>query len=220
VKVAWLALACACALPAQVAEKANSGYKTPEGRQQVAARLTAPDRDQRQKPEELVQAMELKPGMAVADIGTGVGYMLPYLSRAVGPTGRVLAQDIQSDFLEKATAKAEREKLSNVSFFKGAERDPNLPENGVDVALALDSYHHWDYPEEMLAALRKSLRDGGRFVVVEFYKREGAMPGGNALEHIRADETEVIKEIEASGFRLLSKREHVPGSQYVLVFQK
>src|SRR5712691_6362702 len=101
---------------AQVADKANSGYKTPEGRERVAQTLIAPDRDTRQKPEELARAMALQPGMVVADIGTGVGYMLPFLSRAAGAGGRVLAEDIQDDFLEKARARAKSEKLANVTF--------------------------------------------------------------------------------------------------------
>src|SRR5438309_1792768 len=84
-------ITCASSLTAQVAEQANQGYKTKEGRANVAKVLSAADRDQKQKPKELVEAMSLKPGMVVADIGTGVGYMLPFLSEAVGPGGRVLA---------------------------------------------------------------------------------------------------------------------------------
>ena len=204
---------------AQVADKANSAYKTPEGREQVARTLVAPDRDARQKPEELVQAMLLKPGMVVADIGTGAGYMLPFLSRAVGPSGRVLAEDIQDDFLEKARGKAESEKLGNVTYIKGGETDPMLPKSGVDVALALDSYHHYDYPEKMLAGIRRGLKPGGKLVVVEYYKSATAMPNGRALEHIRLDAPDVIKEIEANGFRLVSRREHVKDSQYMVTFQ-
>ena len=203
---------------AQVAEKANSGYKTPEGREQVARTLIAPDRDARQKPEELVQAMSIKPGMVVADVGTGAGYMLPFLSRAVGANGRVLAEDIQDDFLAKARSKAESEKLGNITYIKGSETDPMLPKGGVDVALALDSYHHYDYPEKMLAGLRKGLKPGGRLVIVEYYKSATAMPNGRALEHIRLDAPDVIKEIEANGFRLVSQREHIKGSQYMLTF--
>ena len=203
----------------QVAEKANAGYKTPEGRERVIQTLTAPDRDGRQKPVELVRAMALEPGMVVADIGTGAGYMLPFLSRAVGAKGAVLAEDIQDDFLAKARLKAETEKLVNVSFIKGGETDPMLPEAGVDVALALDSYHHYDYPAKMLAGIRRGLKPGGKLVIVEYYKRENAMPNGRALEHIRLDAPDVIKEIEANGFHLESQREHVKNSQYMLVFK-
>jgi ubiquinone/menaquinone biosynthesis C-methylase UbiE len=215
-----LAAFCAASLCAQVAEKANSGYKTAEGRDRVAKSLAAPDRDNRQKPEDLIRHLNLQEGMTVADIGTGVGYMLPFLSRAVGPAGKVMAEDIQDDFLEKAAAKAERDKLSNVTFVKGSETDANLPENGADVALALDSYHHYDYPEKMLASIRKGLKPRGRLVIVDFYKRPTAMPNGNAMEHIRIDIADVIKEVEAAGFKLVSQREHIPASQYMATFER
>ncbi len=207
-------------VPAQVAENANSGYKTVEGRERLAGRLIAPDRDQRQRPEELVAAMGLKSGDVVADIGTGAGYMLPYLSRAAGPLGKVVAQDIFPDFLEKAAARAEREKLGNVVFVKGTEKDPNLEAGSVDLALALDSYHHYNYPAEMLAGLRKGLKNGGRLVIVEYYKRPNAMPGNNAVDHIRIDESELIKEVEANGFHFVSRREQIKDSQYMAVFEK
>ncbi len=203
---------------AQVAGNANAGYKTPEGRDKVAQTLVAPDRDAKQKPEELVKAMQLHPGMVVADVGTGAGYMLPYLSAAVGSKGRVLAEDIQDDFLAKARARAESFHLANVEYVRGSEKDPALPAGQVDVELALDSYHHYDYPQQMLAALRRDLKPGGRLVIVEYYKSPTAMPGGRALEHIRLDAPDVIKEIEANGFHLQSQLEHIKDSQYMLTF--
>ena len=215
-----LILTCASALTAQVAEQANQGYKTKEGRANVAKVLSAPDRDQKQKPKELVEAMSLKPGMVVADIGTGVGYMLPFLSEAVGVSGRVLAEDIFPDFLDKARGTTAEHKLSNVTFVQGTDTDPRLPENGVDVALALESYHHWDYPAKMLAALHSQLKPSGRLIVVDYFKRPNAMPGGNAVQHIRLDEDDVIKEIEAYHFRLVSHHEHLTASQYIATFER
>jgi ubiquinone/menaquinone biosynthesis C-methylase UbiE len=187
----------------------------------MARGLGSSGRDAAQKPAELVARMKLAPGMVVADIGTGAGYMLPYLSKAVGASGRVLAEDIFDDFLKTAGEKARAEKLANVSLVKGGERDPNLPENGVDVALALDSYHHYNYPREMLAGIRKALRQDGRLVVVEYYKRPNAIGKGDfAVEHVRLDKPDAIKEIEAAGFQLVSEFEQIPNSQYGLVFRK
>jgi predicted methyltransferase len=205
---------------AQVATDANTRYQTPEGRKAIAAGLSNPERDATQRPQELVDAMALKPGMTVADIGTGVGYMLPYLSRAVGPSGSVLAEDIFDDFLNAAKQRAGDQKLGNVAFIKGTETDPRLGDGSVDVILALDSYHHYDYPEKMLSAFSQALRDGGRLVVVEYYKRPNAMPGGDAVKHIRLDEPDLIREIERNGFRKVSEREHIKGSQYMVVFAK
>jgi len=156
----------------------------------------------------------------VADIGTGIGYMLPFLSRRVGPGGRVVAEDIFDDFLAAARQRAQDQKLANVTFVKGTETDPHLPENALDEALALDVYHHFNYPEKMLAAIHQALKPGGKLVVVEYYKRPGAMPGGDAMTHIRLDQPELIQEIEAYHFRLVSQREHIPGSQYMLILEK
>jgi len=213
-------LALAGALSAQVAGQANSGYKTPEQRQTVASTLGNPERDQQQKPGQLVHDMGVQKGMTVADIGTGIGYMLPFLSHAVGPDGKVIAEDIFDDFLSAARQRAENQKLTNVSFVKGSETDPNLPEGQVDEALVLDAYHHFDYPDKMLAAIHKALKPGGKLVVVEYYKRAEAMPNGRALTHIRLDMPDAIKEIEANHFHLLMEKETIHNVQYMLVLEK
>jgi ubiquinone/menaquinone biosynthesis C-methylase UbiE len=207
-------------LHAQVATQANSGYKTEQQRQAVAKGLADPARDEKQKPGDLIRTMGLQPGMSVADVGTGVGYMLPFLSKRVGSEGKVYAEDIFDDFLSAAKQHTEELKLPNVTFVKGTETDPGLPEGAVDVVLALDVYHHFDYPEKMLAAIHKSLKPDGRLVIVEYYKRADAMPGGRAINHIRLDMPDVIKEIEANRFHLLSEKEHIPNSQYILVLRK
>jgi ubiquinone/menaquinone biosynthesis C-methylase UbiE len=205
---------------AQVAEKANEGYKTPEGRASVGSTLAAPSRDARQKPKELVAAMGLKPGMTVADVGTGVGYMLPFLSEAVGSNGKVVAEDIFPDFLDKARQKAASEKLSNVQFVQGTADDPKLPENTFDAILMLDVYHHVDYPAKVLASLGKALKPDGRLVVVEYHKNEESMPNGRALTHIRLNESDAEREIESNGFRLISHHDHVAKVQWMGIFGK
>ena len=215
-----VALVFGATLWGQVAGQANSGYQTEQQRKAVANGLADPARDETQRPGELVRAMGLQPGMTVADVGTGIGYMLPFLSRRVGPTGHVIAEDIFDDFLDSARQRTENQKLENVTFVKGTETDPKLPEGEADVVLALDVYHHFDYPDKMLAAIHKSLKPGGKLVVVEYYKRPEAMPNNRAMTHIRLDMPDVIKEIEGNHFHLLSEKEHIPDSQYMLVLRK
>jgi ubiquinone/menaquinone biosynthesis C-methylase UbiE len=206
-------------LQAQVAGQANTQYQTEQGRKGIAAGLGDPHRDEMQKPGVLVRDMGLQPGMTVADVGTGVGYMLPFLSKRVGPDGKVIAEDIFDDFLAAAEQKASEANLQNVTFVKGTETDPALPEGQVDMVLALDVYHHFNYPEKMLAAIHKSLRDGGKLVVVEYYKRPTAMEG-RAMTHIRLDMLDVIKEIEANRFHLVEEKELNRDVQYMLILEK
>lgn len=213
-------LALAGALSAQVARNANSAYQTEDGRKAVAAGLGGADRDATERPRDLVQAMGLARGMTVADVGTGIGYMLPFLSHRVGPTGRVIAEDIFDDFLAAAQQRARNQNLENVTFVKGTTTGPNLPAGELDEVLVLDAYHHFDYPGQMLAGIHQALKPGGKLVVVEYYRSAGSMPGGKAMTHIRLDKPDVIKEIEANHFRLVSEHEHVPGSQYMLILEK
>jgi ubiquinone/menaquinone biosynthesis C-methylase UbiE len=217
---ACAALALAWPLSGQVASQANARYQTAEGRKAVAAGLEAPDREQRQKPQDLVRAMGLRPGMTVVDVGTGVGYMLPFLSHAVGAVGRVIAEDIFDDYLAAARIRATNQQLTNVIFVKGMDKDPRLPQSAADEVLVLDAYHHFDYPHEMLAGIHKALKPNGKLVIVEYYKTPAAMPNGDAVNHIRLNKPDVIKEIEANHFRLVSEREQIKDSQYMLILEK
>jgi ubiquinone/menaquinone biosynthesis C-methylase UbiE len=219
-KIALAAVIFCAHLPAQVATKANETYQTPQGRKALAAGLSNPERDQQQKPGLLIREMGLEPGMTVADVGTGVGYMLPFLSKRVGPQGRVFAEDIFDDFLAAARQTAGQQGLTNVTFIKGTETSPELPAGQVDMVLVLDVYHHFNYPEKMLAGIHQALKPGGKLIIVEYYKRESAMPGGRALTHIRLDMPDVIKEVEANHFHLLEEKEHVRDVQYMLILEK
>jgi SAM-dependent methyltransferase len=206
---------------AQVAGQANESYKTHEGRENIARTLGDPSREDRQRPRDIIEVMDLKPGGSVADVGTGVGFMLPYLSHAVGDTGHVYGEDIQNDFLDKAKLKVQLSRLNNVKFVLGTDRDPKLPADTLEAVLVLDVYHHFDYPEAMLEHIRDSLLSDGKLVIVEYFKRPGAMQNSDpnfALQHIRLDQDDLIQEVEANGFRLVSKHDLVPKSQYIAVF--
>lgn len=205
----------------QVAEEANRTYRTPEARANIAKRLDNPDRLANIRPAQLVARLSISPGSTVVDLGTGTGNLLESLSKAVGPKGRVIAEDIFPDFLERARAKAQTLKLTNIDYVLGSERDPRLPAASADLILILDAYHHFDYPQDMLAALKRSLKPGGRVAIVEYHKKRGAMEGDPdyALQHIRASDTQVRQELEAAGFQFLSQHEHAPGSQYLALFR-
>jgi ubiquinone/menaquinone biosynthesis C-methylase UbiE len=212
----FVCLGLALQLAGQVAQKANERYQSPEHRKGMIGTLTDPSRDARQKPRELVAELGIKPGMTVVDLGTGPGYMLPYLSEAVGPQGRVVGEDIFPDFLDKAKERAAS--LKNVSFVLGTAKDTKLAEKSADLVLVLDVYHHLDYPGETLGQLRRALKPGGRLAIVEYHKNDIAM-NGNAKEHVRLGEAEAIAEIEANGFRLLSKKDFVPQIQWLALFE-
>ena len=133
---------------------------------------------------------------------------------------RVYAEDIFDDFLAKARARAVSRGLKNVTFIKGTEHTTNLPANSVNVVLILDAYHHFGYPAEMLASIHKGLKHGGHLVIADFYKRPTAMPNGNAMEHIRIDFDDVVKEVQSHGFHFVDKTEQIADSQYVARFVK
>jgi ubiquinone/menaquinone biosynthesis C-methylase UbiE len=218
-----LALSGAVLTFAQVATEANSTYRTAEGRSTMRGVLGGRDRDGRQKPKELVAALDIKPGSTVVDLGTGIGYMLPYLSAAAGPSGKVIAQDIFQDFLEKASQTVRQENLQNVSFVLGTEKNPNLTPDSADMIIALDAYHHFDYPDKVMAGIKSALKKHGRLVIIDYYKRRGAMGGKDsdrALTHIRLDAGDMVKEVESFGFRIESLRPFLPGVQYISVFEK
>ncbi len=205
----------------QVAEKANAGYKTEEDRARVARNLDNPDRVERQKPVELLKSIGVRPGETIADIGTGVGFMLPYMIDAVGPSGHVYAEDIQDDFLAKAKQKAKDGGWKNITFVKGDPNDVKLPADSLDLAFILDVYHHINYPDKTMATVYESLKPGGRLALIDFYRsrEHPRMSEERRKNHIRLDRDGFRKEVEAAGFKFDRTFDHLP-YQYVLMFKK
>lgn len=205
----------------QVAKEANRNYETKEDRLKMVELLEAPARLAILKPAELVARLGVASGSTVVDLGTGTGNLLNDLSGAVGTKGRIVAEDIFPDFLDRARDRASKSKLTNVEFVLGTDTDPRLPAGAADLVIVLDAYHHFDYPERMLAGIKRGLRPGGRLAIVEYHKKLGAMEVAPefALKHIRAGAEQVVQEVEAAGYKLLWRRDHAPDRQYIAMFE-
>ena len=148
----------------------------------------------------IVEALDLSPGMAVADIGAGTGLFLPALDRATGPGGRVYAVDIAPKFIEHLRERVTREQLGRVEVVKALEDSVELPAASVDQAFVCDTYHHFEYPRSTLASLYAAIRPGGSLVIVDFER----VPGQSrewVLEHVRAGKQVFRREIESAGFQ-------------------
>jgi ubiquinone/menaquinone biosynthesis C-methylase UbiE len=124
-------------------------------------------RDSRQEAATVMQLAGVSPGMSVADIGAGEGYYTVRLAEAVGPEGRVLAQDIDRGALLRLGDRVERERLDNVSVVNGLPDDPRLPEGSFDRIFLVHMYHEVSEPYAFLWRLHPALRAGGQIVVVE-----------------------------------------------------
>lgn len=216
-----LAVVLATGASAQIAKKANEGYQTAKDRARVARSLGGEDREERQKPRELLASIGIEPGATIADVGTGVGFMLPYFLERIGPEGKIYAEDIQQQFLDEVEKKKAEHDWSNVVTILGEQIDPKLPKGEIDMAFILDAYHHFNHPVETMQKIGESLTPNGRVVMIDFYRsREHPTMSAERLEgHIRKDRDGFKDEIEEAGFRLIRQFDHLP-HQYVLIFQK
>jgi ubiquinone/menaquinone biosynthesis C-methylase UbiE len=147
----------------------------------------------------ITAAIGLRPGLAVADIGSGTGLFLAPLSTAVGPSGKVFAVDLAPGFVEHLKQRVAGEGLANVEVVQCTERSVELAPDSIDVAFVCDTYHHFEYPKTVLASLRVALRDGGSLVLVDFERVEGVSRPW-VLDHVRAGKETTIAEIRAAGF--------------------
>ncbi len=175
--------------------------------------LRGPHRDLHQRPEKLVGALRIQPGDRVADIGAGVGYLTPLLSRAVGPTGRVVSEEIQREFLPEL----ERfRSFGNVEVILGSPDDPRLPGPPMDCLVLLTVYHEVRNPIRFLRTLRRYSHSETRLAIVDFdpdIPSSTPAPIGHSVP-----ERAVRSEAAAAGWRL-DRREQASAGQYFLIFR-
>jgi len=220
---AWLlallvAIGAACAqAPAEHPAAAAPTSREPSGVMpwEKAAWLEREGRAENEKPELVIQAMDLKPGMAVAEIGAGTGFFSRRIAKTVGPAGKVYAEDIQPQMLDLLRQHTAAEGVRNVVPVLGTETDPKLPARGVDRVLLVDVYHEFQRPEAMLAAIRKCLAPGGTVTLVE-YRLEGDTASHINIKH-RMSVAQVLSEWTAAGYTLVRRTEDLP-SQHVFIF--
>jgi SAM-dependent methyltransferase len=173
------------------------------------------EREREERCSLLLDNLGLKTGMTVCDMGCGNGFYALPIAKLLGPRGRVLAVDIQPEMLFLLRERMELEGIRNITPILGSVDDPYLPEGTVDLAILVDVYHEFGFPEEMLAALRKSLKPTGRIVLVEFRAEDDDVP--IKPEH-KMTKKQVNRELTANGFKLESEFGELPW-QHVMFFQ-
>ena len=179
------------------------------------AMLEDPARDAYQKPEAVVAALRLRPGEAVADIGSGSGYFTLRLAQAVGPAGRVYAVDVDPNMVRHLNRRVRDAGVDNVRSVLAEPDDPLLADASVDRFFVCDTWHHIDDQAKYLVLMKKMLRPGGEVVMIDFKKE--ATPVGPPLG-MRIAKEDLVKQMQASGFSLAAEHTFLP-HQYFLVFR-
>lgn len=176
--------------------------------------LDRAERDREEDTSRAVELLEVTPGMVVADFGAGSGYYTERLARKVGPSGKVLAVDIQPEMLELLGARIARLGLTNVELVRSTEDDPRLPSGTVDLILMVDVYHELSQPQVVLRRMKTALSPTGRIAILEYRKEDPAVP--IRLEH-KMTVAEATAEFGAEGYRLDRRVDLLPW-QHLLFF--
>ena len=177
-----------------------------------------PGREVYDKREAIVAALELKAGMTVADIGAGTGLYTRLFAKQVEDSGRVYAVDISKNFIRHILHDSRTQGLNNVEGVVNNQKSVMLPEDSIDLAFVCDTYHHFEYPQSMLASIHQALRADGELVIIDFRKQPGVSSGW-VMSHVRVNENDVIREIESAGFKL-TERSELLHKNYFLKFSK
>ena len=176
--------------------------------------LTRPERIQEEDPDRMLAALDIKKGSVVADIGAGVGYHVWRIAEIVGPTGKVIGEDIQEGMVQLLKRNIDDRKLRNVEVILGTPTDPKLPTNAIDLVLMVDVYHEFSEPVTMMRRIQDALKPDGRAVLVEFRKEDPSVPI-QALHKMSVED--VRSELESMGFKFQRSLEFLPW-QHIIIF--
>jgi SAM-dependent methyltransferase len=183
---------------------------------QAADWLERPEREAEEHTESLIRALKLRPGDVVADIGVGTGYHARRIAPKVAPQGKVYGVDIQPEMLTLLSNKMAELNITNVVCVQGTIEDPKLPAASVDLVLMVDVYHEFSHPYEMIEAISRSLKPGGRVVFVEFRTEDPRVP----IKAVhKMSEAQVKKEMTVHPLEWVETIGVLPW-QHIIVFRK
>jgi ubiquinone/menaquinone biosynthesis C-methylase UbiE len=181
-----------------------------------ASWLERKERETEEHPDEAIEALDLKPGMNVADVGAGTGYMSIRMARKVAPDGKIYANDLQPEMLKMLKKNAAAANVTNIETVQGSVERTNLPKGQMDLILMVDVYHELSEPERMLRDLKQALKPDGRLVLIEYRGEDPHVPIQNTH---KMTVTQVKTELEAEGFVLGPVIETLP-TQHIFILTK
>ncbi|MFN7995652.1 MAG: class I SAM-dependent methyltransferase [Bryobacteraceae bacterium] len=168
---------------------------------------------------EVLDALHLKPGMNVADIGAGSGLIARLIAQRIAPGGTVYAVDISKNMIDHITKVAGEQHIGNLKAVLGDPHSPRLEPNSMDVVCIIDSYHHFEFPQDMLREIKRSLRPDGALVLIDF-KRVDGVSKDFILKMVRAGEGTFTDEFQNAGFELIERRDDMFEDNYLLRFRQ
>jgi len=195
----------------------NTYYMDPDWQQWVN-QFETPGREIYDRRYDILRASAVSSGMVVADIGAGTGLFTRLFSRQVGTEGKVYAVDISRPFVENILRESREQNLMNIEGVVNSPGDAMLDAESIDLAFAVDTYHHFEYPKSMLVSIHKALRSGGRLIVIDFRKHPGKSSNW-VMGHVRANKNKVIEEITSAGFAQIDDKPFLRVN-YFLEFRK
>lgn len=166
---------------------------------------------------EIIRALDIGPGMRIADIGAGTGLFTRLFSRAVGATSKVYAVDISDEFVRNIVRLAQERSLKNIVGVVSTDKDVKLEADSIDLAFVCDTYHHFEYPQTMLSSIRKALGKDGQLVVIDYRKQRG-ISSGWVMGHVRPNQAVVKQEIGRAGFQHVKDFDFLM-TNYFMVFK-
>ena len=178
--------------------------------------LSRPERIQEENPQQMLDQLNLKDGMVVCDLGSGDGYHTLQMAPKIGPTGKVIAVDIQPQMLQELSRRMVANKIENIETILGDLWDPKLAPESVDLVLMVDVYHEFSHPVQMLEAIRKALKPNGLIALVEFRAED---PTVLIRPEHKMSKVQILKEYTANGFKVAREYEKLPW-QHLMFMQK